>query len=118
MPTLGEIFARLRARKGWSLRKLSLRTGINGDEPISNSAISLLERDSRMDPHISTVAKLARALEISVDDILIEAGMLPRRTHDLMPGMQEMELLTALRSIADFEQRQELLDHFIGLSPE
>jgi len=117
LPAIGQVIARLRARKGWSQGQLSLKTATrNARKPVSKAAISLLEGGHRENPHILTLARLAIALEASVDDILIEAGLLPPRAQHLMAGIQEAELLGAIRSISDPVERAELLDHFIALA--
>lgn len=116
MPAIGEVIARLRARKGWSQGQLSLKTAIPGNrKAVSKGAISLLESGNRKNPHILTVARLAVALEASLDDILIEAEILSARPEGCMPGIQETQFLSAIRSITNPREKREVLDHFIAL---
>jgi transcriptional regulator with XRE-family HTH domain len=73
---LGELISKLRDRRGWTQGQLAAYSTLN------DAHISMIERGVRENPTIDTVAKIARALETSVDDMLIEIGLLPR--HRLM----------------------------------
>lgn len=65
--SFGEYLKKLRIKKGYSQRKLSLLTGI------SNSTISRLESELN-DPDIETLEKLAPYLGVSHHDLMEAAG--------------------------------------------
>lgn len=56
----------LRIEKGISLSKLSVLTGI------SKSYLSLIERDIQKNPSIDILSKLAKPLEVEVEDLVRE----------------------------------------------
>ncbi len=55
---------KLRQKKEWSQEKLAVESGV------SYNTIVKIEKDRIKDPRISTVIKFARALNISVDELL------------------------------------------------
>jgi transcriptional regulator with XRE-family HTH domain len=55
---------RLRLARGWTLYQLSHKSGIRP------STLSMLENGHNGDPRISTVQRLARALEVTVCELL------------------------------------------------
>lgn len=57
---LGERLRKAREERGWSIRKLEAKSGV------SNSAINLIESGRRPNPRLSTVQRLAAALDVSV----------------------------------------------------
>jgi len=56
--------AKLRKQKGWSQEKLAVESGI------SYNTIVKLERGKIKNPKIETVAKLADALKVSIDELI------------------------------------------------
>jgi len=68
--TLGGIFLEARRRSGLTIREISKASGL------TSSQISQLETGKRPEPGFKTVAKLAKALRISMDDIAAEMGLL------------------------------------------
>lgn len=63
---LGDNLRRIRKYRNYTLRQLSFRTGID------HSDISKIEREIRTDVTIQTVIKLAEALEVSLDDLVLK----------------------------------------------
>lgn len=57
---LGERLRKAREERSWSIRKLEAKSGV------SNSAINLIESGRRPNPRLSTVQRLAAALDVSV----------------------------------------------------
>ncbi|OLS02914.1 helix-turn-helix domain-containing protein [Tissierella creatinophila] len=55
---------KLRKEQKLTLRELAVISGL------TFSAIAQIERDDIKDPHISTVIKLARAFNISIDELI------------------------------------------------
>jgi len=70
MEYIGQIIKRLRDHKNWSQGQLAYHAGL------SKTTISVLEAGKRQNPSAQTIAKIANALDASVDDILAEAGLL------------------------------------------
>lgn len=60
---MGEIVKKLREAKGWSQEQLAEKAGI------SRVAISLIETGKTREVLTGTVKALARALEVSVDEL-------------------------------------------------
>ena len=56
--------AKLRKQKGWSQEKLAVESGV------SYNTIIKLERGRIKNPKIETVAKLADALKVSIDELI------------------------------------------------
>ncbi|WP_205700216.1 helix-turn-helix domain-containing protein [Erysipelothrix sp. HDW6A] len=63
---LGVNLRRIRKYKNYTLRQLGVRTGLD------HSDISKIERGIRTDVTIQTVIKLAAALEVSLDDLVLK----------------------------------------------
>jgi len=103
MPDLGDVLRRYRERRGWSMGQLALFSGT------SKATISKIEANARS-PKVETLAAIAEGLEISVDQMLIEAGLLPPRlsSDDISP--QEQNLLNVIRSSPTPHFRQRLLE--------
>jgi len=57
--------AKLRKQKGWSQEKLAVESGV------SYNTIIKLERGRIRNPKIETVIKLAKALNVSIDKLVI-----------------------------------------------
>ena len=55
---------KLRKRKGWSQEKLAVESGISYNTIIKN------ERGGIENPKIETVIKLAKALNVKIDDLV------------------------------------------------
>ena len=68
--TVGQLVRRLREQRGWTSYELAERSGLN------RSIVSKLERDLRS-PSPETLAKLADALEVGVEDSYAAAGFAP-----------------------------------------
>lgn len=60
----GENIKKIREIKGIGLNELSRISGVNA------SYISALERDEKKNPSVSILEKLAKALEVSIDEIM------------------------------------------------
>ena len=73
---LGEVIRTYRKRRGWTQGQLALHAGLGAEH------ISMIERGIRENPTIESVAKIAVAIEASVDAILIEACLLPLPEND------------------------------------
>lgn len=63
--TLSQNIRRIRRERAWSQQYLSTRAGLHCTE------ISRLERNLR-EPRITTVVAVARALDVSIDELLKE----------------------------------------------
>lgn len=68
--TLGKLIANARRDKGLTLRELEAKTGV------SNALINQIERGRVRDPGFRTVARIARALKLSLR-LLAEAEAEP-----------------------------------------
>jgi len=55
---------KLRKQKGWSQEKLAVESGV------SYNTIIKIEKERIEDPRISTAIKFAKALNVSIDDLL------------------------------------------------
>ena len=60
----------VRNRRGWSVNKLALKSGV------TSGYLSQLETGKRGTPSASIINKIAKALEISVEEMMREAGYL------------------------------------------
>jgi transcriptional regulator with XRE-family HTH domain len=67
LPSLGRRVKQLREAAGLSQQALAAAAGV------SISAVTQLEQGSKGDPRISTVAALAAALDVTVDELLAGA---------------------------------------------
>ena len=72
LPPISRRLKELRATAGMSQQSLAVAAGL------SVSLVSQIERGSRSDPRISTTAALAKALGVTLDE-LVTAGPLARR---------------------------------------
>jgi transcriptional regulator with XRE-family HTH domain len=65
---MGTLVRRLREARGWSLGMLADRAGMDTGQ------LSLLERERYRKPSARTVARLARALDVDVRQLMAAAG--------------------------------------------
>jgi transcriptional regulator with XRE-family HTH domain len=96
----------LREMKGWNKSQLAYKAHV---QP---STIRMIELGERSDPRSSTLAKLSDALDVSADDILVEAGKkspkpVGNRT-DLSP--KEKEIIKTIRAIQSAKLRRSTID--------
>lgn len=64
--TLGDKIVYLREQKGWSQNKLAKLA------KVSQSVLSDIEKSPKIDPRLSTLRKIAKALNIPVEDLVRE----------------------------------------------
>lgn len=112
MLSIGEKVARLREAHGWTLKELSVKSGV------SLSHISAIENETRPNPSIQRVLKLAKAFGVSLayfDDFALEAQPYPptpsheeliRDVGSFMAGLHAqtadpMQLVTKLQKLYD-----------------
>jgi len=104
--SFAEALIQLREMRQLGRSQLAYKSGLK------RSTITMLELGERTDPRSSTLAKLAAALEVSTDDILIKAGMKePAPTGN--PGKlspKEKEIVMTLRAIESPAFRRNTLD--------
>lgn len=62
--TFGEKLKQIRESKGFGVNQLALKSGVNA------SQISRFENGKRKDPQMDTVKKLAKALDVSVSELI------------------------------------------------
>lgn len=70
--TLGQAIREIRQVAGVTQKGLAEAAGID------QSYLSMIESDQRRNPGTKVVARLAQALQISMDDLAARAGYLPR----------------------------------------
>jgi transcriptional regulator with XRE-family HTH domain len=68
IPALGERVRQLRIAAGMSQQTLAVAAGL------SISVVAQLEQGLREDPRISTVAAIARALGVTIDELMPKTG--------------------------------------------
>ncbi len=71
--TLGEAIRSVRRQAGMSQKELAAAVGID------QSYMSMIESDLRSNPGTRIMARLAQALQVSIDDLAALAGYLPQR---------------------------------------
>jgi len=74
--TLGQAIREIRQEVGVTQKNLAEAAGID------QSYLSMIESDQRRNPGTKVIARLAQALQISIDDLVSRAGYLPRSTPD------------------------------------
>lgn len=67
MSQIGATVSRLRVAKGWNRERLAV------ESDLSIATVNRLENDQRT-PTLDTVLQVARALEVSVDELLGDQG--------------------------------------------
>lgn len=104
--SFGSAVKKLRELKGWKRKQLASRSGLQ------DSTLSMIERGKRTDPRCSTLTKLADALDVSADVILIEAGMKsPRHTRNSTDlSIKETEIIRSVRAIQSHRLRQHTIE--------
>jgi transcriptional regulator with XRE-family HTH domain len=71
--TLGQAIRTVRQQAGLSQKELAGAAGID------QSYLSMIESDQRRNPGTRIMARLAQALQVSIDDLAARAGYLPPR---------------------------------------
>jgi len=74
--TLGQAIRSIRQEGGLSQKDLAEAAGID------QSYLSMIESDQRRNPGTRIIARLAQALQVSIDDLATRAGYLPRLQPD------------------------------------
>lgn len=87
---LGSIIRRLREARGWSQGDLSQRSGLY------RSHISHLESGNRVNVSMWVVWQIADALGVSVDDLLVQAGIYEPASRADIPAPEIMRLARTL----------------------
>ena len=70
--SLSDYIRKMRKRKGWSQRDLATASGI------SNAEISRIEAGKRKEPSSSVLKAIANALNIPVEELLQQAGVIEK----------------------------------------
>jgi len=110
MAALGEAIERRMNEKGWNQGQLKTYSDL------SKGTVSLLLRGKTENPTIKTLAAIAKALGASVDEILIEAGLLPPAENPGRLSLQERQLIHVIRSIPTQNIRSKTLELAIGFA--
>ena len=71
--TLGQAIRSVRQQAGMSQKELAEAVGID------QSYMSMIESGQRSNPGTRIIARLAQALQVSIDDLAARAGYLPQR---------------------------------------
>lgn len=71
--TLGQAIRAIRRAEGLSQKELAEASGID------QSYLSMIESDQRRNPGVRIISRLARALQVSIDELAAHAGFLPQR---------------------------------------
>ena len=96
------VIARLRRElKGWSQAEFARQAGL------SKAAICLIEQEGRSQPYAGTVAKLATALGITVDELYVYAGY-KSVLWSVAEMPDEVHLLRLFRALDDTGQAMAL----------
>lgn len=113
--SIGDILRRRRIEEGLSQSVVAKRAGIHA------AMLSRIERDERSDPYFTTVARVARVLSLSLDEIASTRGgsakgtRSPRSQHgDLVAAHAEVQRIRKqmdrlARRTADLEKRLDLI---------
>jgi transcriptional regulator with XRE-family HTH domain len=70
--TLGQAIRAIRRAEGLSQKDLAEASGID------QSYLSMIESDQRHNPGVRIISRLARALQVSIDELAAHAGFLPQ----------------------------------------
>lgn len=107
--SFGAALKALREMRGWRPSELAYRA------KLKPQTIRMLESGERNDPYSSTLGKLADALGISADDMLIESGMKKQELSN--PGLSpaEKEMLEAIRAVNPLALRQQVINTILIL---
>ena len=95
--SLGERIRKAREQLGWSGNALAERSGI------AQPSLNRIERDISEAPNVFVVAKIAKALGVTVDDLLGEIEIEPRITTKA--ARVEDEIADLKQRVADLETR-------------
>jgi transcriptional regulator with XRE-family HTH domain len=80
---LGSVLRKLRTERAIPHKKLVEETGL------SRSYLSYLESGRFTEIGLEKFARLIRAMDLSADDVLQQAGYLPPKPHDELPAPQD-----------------------------
>ena len=89
---LGKAILRLRKARDWTQGQLSTYSGVD------QSYLSRIERDQHENVSVKIIAAIAMALDVSVDSILIEGGILPQPEGD-KPWSREVLIMQRLLNL-------------------
>jgi transcriptional regulator with XRE-family HTH domain len=75
--------------RGWSRREFAERTTVAGRRPLSSVAIDKYISGEIREPSIAAARGIAKALSVSVDEVLARAGSMPVQP-DMPPRLKEL----------------------------
>lgn len=119
--TVGGKIAQLRAARGWSMNELARRSGLNPP------TLQKIETGKTEDPGVSMILAIARALAVTVEQIVGRSG--PGQSFEIsigggLMGVIRIEALNAVRPssdwVEDFERVRERIEGALlaaGLEP-
>ena len=108
--TLGTLLRQLRKDRGWTQGQLALRSGID------QSHLSKIERDVHDSVNAHVLARLAEALEVSVDYLCEEAGWLTGRPHPKELALAEYNLIETIRLVTSPGVRHKVLEQLTWIA--
>lgn len=108
--TLGATIRALREARGWSQGQLAVHS------EVQQSHLSKIERDVHETINARVLGRIARALQVSSDYLMEEAGWLPKTANpgELNPG--ERRLLDAIRSIPTDHIQMKVVEQFTWIA--
>lgn len=106
---LGRAIRKHRDSQNWTLGQLEQRCGV------AKSYLNRLEGGEHANVSAKKLAAIASVFGLSVDYFCEEAGWLPQREDIGRLSPAEQRFIETLRAITDAGERQEILDHVMGL---
>ena len=108
--TLGTTLRRLRDERGWSQGQLAVHSGVD------QSHLSKIERDVHETINARVLARIADALNISTDYLMVEAGWLEPRPNISGLTFAESRLFSVVRQIKRPTLRAKLLEQLTWIA--
>jgi transcriptional regulator with XRE-family HTH domain len=104
MASLGYTIRALRMRKNWSLGQLSTYSGV------AKSYLSRIEKDEHPNVSAKRLSRVARALEVTVQYLVEEAGWYPKRGNiEYHPDVDALNALIQSFPAGQYKSQAELV---------
>jgi len=108
--TLGTTLRQLREERGWSQGQLAVHSGVD------QSHLSKIERDVHDTINARVLARIADALNVSADYLMVEAGWLESRPEISELSFAESKFFQTLRQIPSARLRARVLEQFTWIA--
>ena len=103
----GEEIARLRKKKGWTIREFARKVIKEDGEPMSASYLCDIEQGRRKPPAAEVIRRMAELFEADFDNLMILARRTPPDIKEIVQGNEEVRRMLRKARLSGFKDWKE-----------